>query len=55
MWTSLDLARQAGLAVSVIEARPRWRHLVADVIESERDPLTHALNHPAAASATPVT
>ena len=35
----LQDARQAGLAVEVVDVRPRWRGLVARVIEREDDPL----------------
>ena len=36
----LQDAREAGLAVEVLDVRPRWRALVARVIEREDDPLS---------------
>ncbi len=33
------IAREAGLAVEILDVRPRWRRLVARVIEREDDPL----------------
>ena len=35
----LQDAREAGLAVDVVDVRPRWRRLVARVIERRDDPL----------------
>jgi SulP family sulfate permease len=37
--TLLREARDAGLAVEVVDVRPRWRRLVEGVILSERDPI----------------
>jgi SulP family sulfate permease len=35
----LQDARDAGLAVEIVDVRPRWRPLVERLIESEDDPL----------------
>jgi SulP family sulfate permease len=37
--STLQEARQAGLAVEIVDVRPRWQPLVDRIISSERDPL----------------
>lgn len=37
--SGLERARDAGLAVEIVDVRPRWRNLVENVIEREDDPL----------------
>lgn len=41
----LQQAREAGLVVEIVDVPPRWRQLVARVIEQEEDPLT-GKHHP---------